>query len=168
MEIEIGSGNGHFITEYCEKNKNTFVIGIEKKRKRCVKIIQKIRKKNLQNIEIIQGSAEDILLQLFPSCIDAVHIYFPDPWPKAKHRKRRFFKMISLNLLAESLKKGGRINFATDYFDYALQAKILLSLHAGFRLIESAPPEEAFLSVYANKFNNLEREIRFLSAVKTG
>ena len=168
VEIEIGSGNGHFITEYCEKNANSFLIGIEKKRKRCAKIIRKIEKRNIQNIAVIQGKAEDLLLRLPPSRVDLFHIYFPDPWPKAKHRKRRFFRMVSLNLLAQSLKKGGRVNFATDYFDYALQAKVLLSLHGGFRLIESAPPEEVFLSVYANKFYDLQRQIRFLSAVRTG
>jgi tRNA (guanine-N7-)-methyltransferase len=168
VEIEIGSGNGHFITEYGRKNWNSLLIGIEKKRKRCVKIIRKIEKRNLQNIEVIQGKAEDLLERLPPYKVDAFHIYFPDPWPKAKHRKRRFFRMINLDLLAKSLHEGGRVNFATDYFDYALQAKILLSLHGNFRLTESAPVEEVFLSVYATKFSDLQREIRFLSAIKTG
>lgn len=168
VEIEIGSGNGHFITEYCEKNLNSFLIGIEKKRKRCTKIIQKTEKRDLKNIAVIHGKAEDLLERLPLSRIDVFHIYFPDPWPKAKHRKRRFFRMMTLNLLAKSLKKGGRVNFATDYFDYALQAKVLLSLHGGFSLIESLPPEEVFLSVYANKFNDLQRQIRFFSAIMTG
>ncbi|MBN2441902.1 MAG: tRNA (guanosine(46)-N7)-methyltransferase TrmB [Spirochaetales bacterium] len=166
LEIEIGCGNGHFITHYGEKNPSTYLIGIEIKKSRCLKILKKVKNKNLYNIEVIQGKAEDLIEKLPFSSIDVVHIYFPDPWPKARHRKRRFFRKPYLDLLSNCLKSGGRVNFATDYFDYALQAKILLSLHSDFSLIKSAPPEEIFLSVYANKFKRLDRPVRFISAIK--
>ena len=164
--MSIGSGNGHFIAHYGEKNTKAFLIGIETKRKRCVKIIKKIEKRKLRNIEIIQGRAEDFLEMLPPSRVDVYHIYFPDPWPKAKHRKRRILRKLYLDLLAKSMRNGGTLNFATDYFDYALQVKVLLCLHDSFNLIENTPPEEIFLSVYADKFKKCNRPVRFISAVK--
>jgi tRNA (guanine-N7-)-methyltransferase len=167
LEIEIGSGNGHFITHYGEKNPAFLLIGVEIKKKRCIKIVKKIGNKNLQNIEVVQCRGEALVESLPPSSVDAFHIYFPDPWPKERHRKRRFFRNMYLDLMSKSLKPEGRIYFATDYFDYALQAKVLLSLHNDFRLITSAPPEEAFLSVFANKFKTLDRPVRYISAVKT-
>ena len=74
---------------------------------------------------------------------------------------------MSVDLLARSLKKGGKINFATDFYDYALQVKVLLSLHDQFQLIPFLPSEEVFLSVYANKFKDLNRKIHLISAIKT-
>jgi tRNA (guanine-N7-)-methyltransferase len=166
LEIEIGSGNGHFIVTYGEKKRDTRLIGIEAKKKRCTKIIEKIEKRNLHHIAVVLGRGEDLLRLLPPFSVDAFHIYFPDPWPKSKHRKRRFFRLPVLNLIAKALKDRGMLYFATDYFDYALQAKVLISLHESFSLADSLPPEEVFLSVYANKFKRIDRPVRFIAAVK--
>jgi tRNA (guanine-N7-)-methyltransferase len=166
LEVEIGSGNGHFLIEYGERNKETFLIGVEVKKKRCLKILKKIRNRALDNIAVLQEKAEDVLEKLPPLSVDRYHIYFPDPWPKTKHRKRRFFKRTTLDILWQTMKPGGKISFATDFFDYSLQTKLLLILHPGFVLLEYPPPEEAFLSVYANKFIEWKQKIYLLGARK--
>jgi tRNA (guanine-N(7)-)-methyltransferase len=166
LEVEIGSGNGHFLMEYGEKNKESFLIGVEAKKKRCLKILKKIRNRALDNIAVFQEKAEDVLEKLPPLSVDTYHIYFPDPWPKTKHRRRRFFKKTTLDLLWYTMKPGGKLSFATDFFDYSIQAKLLLILHPGFVLLEYPPPEEAFLSVYASKFIEWKQQIYLIGARK--
>ncbi|MBN1696873.1 MAG: hypothetical protein JW881_05115 [Spirochaetales bacterium] len=166
IEIEIGSGNGHFLVAYGEKAKDTFLIGIELKKKRCLKILKKIKNRSLHNITVVQEKAEVLLQRLPPRCIDHYHVYFPDPWPKTRHRRRRFIRKSNLDILCNTLKPGGRLSFATDFFDYSVQAKLLLLLHPGFTLMDDNPPEEVFLSVYANKFMDHGQKIYLMTARK--
>ena len=166
MEIEIGCGNGHFLSEYGVKNKNTFIMGIEKKENRCAKTMKKINQLSLKNAAVIMANAEEVLEYLPQSIVDRYHIYFPDPWPKTKHRKRRFFKMSSLNRIFTTLRTGGIMHFSSDIFDYFLQTKIIFILHRGFRISSLPPPSEFFISIYAEKFKYLEKPIYHISAIK--
>jgi len=165
-EVEIGCGNGHFISQYAEANKEKLLIGIELKQKRCVKAVKKINEKKLTNVKILQSRAEAVLTQLPASSIDKFHIYFPDPWPKFRHRKRRFLRMHNLKILHRVLKPGGGIFFITDFFDYYMQAKILLLLYPGLSLGEEPFPDEVFISIYGKKFTRAGKPIYYLSAEK--
>jgi tRNA (guanine-N7-)-methyltransferase len=151
-EIEIGCGNGHFIAEYGARFPDTLLLGVDIKEKRCRKAIKKIKRKGLTNTSIIRGRAEECLQLLPPQRLTAFHIYFPDPWPKKKHQRRRFFKLAQLQQMYQCLKPGGRIYFATDMYDYYLQAKLLLLLHPGFELMPEFPPEEMYNSVFCQRF----------------
>ncbi len=159
LEIEIGCGNGHFLSEYCQKNQGSYLIGIEWKKKRCLKALKKIERKKLINACIIQCRAEDFLPEIPENRVSRYHIYFPDPWPKNKHRKRRFLRMANLERIYASLKKKGTILFATDFFDYYLQFKLLSLIHQGLELSPERPPEEIFSSVYGKKFKDLGKEV---------
>ncbi len=114
----------------------------------------------------MHGAAEVFLRDLPPRSVDAFHIYFPDPWPKSRHRKRRFFTMETLRTMHEKLRDGGRLYFGTDFFDYYLQAKVLVALHGGFRLSERAAPEAVLTSIYGQKFVEANKTIRIFSAVR--
>jgi len=166
-EIEIGSGNGHFVVEYGLKHKKKHIVCIEYKKKRCQKILKKIKGSGLTNIIIFCVRAEQLLSHLPCSSIDKYHIYFPDPWPKTNHRRRRFFRMPNLDLLNHSLIQGGNIYFATDFFDYYFQAKILCLLHSGFRLSNDKIPLEVYTSVYSKKIFNAKKKIYMLSVIKS-
>lgn len=166
LEVEIGCGNGHFLAEYCEKNRERFFFGIELKAKRCLKARRKLEQRALANAAVLQGRAEEILKQLPEGCLDRVHIYFPDPWPKTKHRKRRFTTLANLELLHRALKPGGTILFATDFYDYYLQTKTLFILHRGLELSEDRPPAEIFNSIYGQKLQDQGRRIYLAAARK--
>ena len=166
VEVEIGCGNGHFIAEYAVKKSAIHLVGIEIKKKRCLRILKKLSAGKITNVDVIAGMAEVAIGALPPASVDRFHLYFPDPWPKNRHRKRRFLRRENLERLVESLKPGGTIYFATDFFDYALQAKVLFLLNEHLTIITEQPPEEAFLSVYASRFLNARKPIRFIAAEK--
>ena len=166
VEIEIGCGNGHFLSEYGQRMPGARLIGIDIKNKRCLKAREKAAKRGLVNVTILHVSAEQYLPGIPAGTVDAFHIYFPDPWPKSRHRKRRFFTMESLRLMHELLVDGGRLFFGTDFFDYYIQAKVLVALHPGFGLtVEPAPPEVRE-SIYARKSVMREKAIHLFTAVK--
>jgi tRNA (guanine-N7-)-methyltransferase len=165
-EVEIGCGNGHFLSAYAAEKPGTLLIGIDRKEKRCVKAREKAEKRGLRNVSIIHGSAEAVLRDLLPGSIDAFHIYFPDPWPKSRHRKRRFFTMENLNNMHQLLRVGGKLFFGTDFFDYYIQAKVLVALHEGFRISEEPAPDSVLTSLYGQKFAGASKQIHLFSAVR--
>jgi tRNA (guanine-N(7)-)-methyltransferase len=166
LEIEIGSGGGHFVADYALKHQGTNFIAIEIKKKRCDKIIRKIRENKLCNVKVFYGNAEKLIKTLPLLSVDAFHIYFPDPWPKTKHRKRRFFKLTMLDMVYCALKTGGEIYFASDVFDYYFQAKILCILHLGFKITKNILPQEVAHSMYSKKMGKAGKNINTLVVSK--
>jgi tRNA (guanine-N(7)-)-methyltransferase len=164
--VEIGCGNGHFLASYAASRPDTQFIGIDIKARRCRRAREKVEKRGLGNVEILHVGAEEFLRDLPLHSVDAFHIYFPDPWPKSRHRKRRFFTMESLRTMHGRLRVGGRLFFGTDFFDYYLQAKVLLALHGGFRLSEGPAPDDVLTSVYGQRFVEENKTIRIFSAVR--
>jgi tRNA (guanine-N7-)-methyltransferase len=163
-EVEIGCGNGHFLVAYAASRPDTRCIGIDIKEKRCQKAREKAAKRGLTNVEIVRGDAEEFLRALPPGSVDAFHIYFPDPWPKSRHRKRRFFTLDTLHLMHAGLRAGGRLYFGTDFFDYYLQAKVLVALHEGFSLVEEPTPEPVLSSLYGQRFVGEKKTIHLFAA----
>jgi tRNA (guanine-N7-)-methyltransferase len=165
-EVEIGCGNGHFLCQYAGERPDSRLIGIDIKEKRCIKAREKMEKRGLRNVSILHGSAETFLHSVPPDSMDAFHVYFPDPWPKSKHRKRRFFTMENLDLIHAALKRGGRLYFGTDFFDYYMQAKVLVALHEGLHLTEEPAPEAVLISLYGRKATGSQKTIHLFCAVK--
>jgi len=166
LEIEIGCGNGHFLTGYAEKKELSYLIGVELKKKRCLKALKKIQTYKLTNAAIIQGKAEEIIERMPANSVDKFHIYFPDPWPKTKHRRRRFLRMTNLENLCRSLKPGGEILFCSDIYDYYLQAKLLFLISGKLRLSEIPPPPQVLKSIFGRKFLSFGKKIFFISSRK--
>jgi tRNA (guanine-N7-)-methyltransferase len=166
IEIEIGCGNGHFLAEYAARVPDVCLVGIDIKQKRCTKAREKAAKRGLSNVTIVHASAELYLQEVPRGSVGAFHIYFPDPWPKSRHRKRRFFTMENLRMLHGLLADGGRLFFGTDFFDYYIQAKVLAALHRGFELDEEPAPAEVLQSIYAQKSITREKRIHIFTAVK--
>jgi tRNA (guanine-N7-)-methyltransferase len=154
LEVEIGCGNGHFLVEHCRMNPTSLVIGVEIKKKRCLKALRKIEKRQLANARVIHGPAEAVLERLPDGSVDGFHLYFPDPWPKTRHRRRRFLRRGNIETLRRKLKVGGAVFFVTDYFDYYLHTKILFLLHEGIRLSRQPPSTSVYRSVFAQRFTD--------------
>ncbi len=165
-EVEIGCGNGHFLAAYAAERRDTLLIGIDLKGHRCRRAQEKADKRGFTHVHILQGAAEIFIRDLPPCSVDAFHIYFPDPWPKSRHRKRRFFTMENLQAMTERLRPGGRLHFGTDFFDYYLQAKVLVALHPLLRLTSEPAPEPVLSSIYGQRFVEAEKTIRIFTAVR--
>ncbi len=141
-------------------------MGIDIKKKRCLKAREKVDKRGLANVTIVHESAEQYLSAMAAGSVTAFHIYFPDPWPKSRHRKRRFFTMEKLLHLHALLAAGGRLYFGTDFLDYYLQAKVLVALHGGFDLSPEPAPPEVLQSIYARKSLVREKPVHLFTAVR--
>ena len=127
-EVEIGCGKGKFLLARAEENPKTFFIGIDKAGKWMKKSAARLEKKRLNNLKFIKGDVREVLEKIIPKkSVDVFHIYFPDPWPKRRHNKRRTLDGDFFLLLHERLKSKGLIEIATDYLDYFNAIKKVLS-----------------------------------------
>lgn len=125
--MEIGFGMGHATLEIAEKNRNKNYIAIEVHTPGVGKVLSEIEIRNLSNLRIIQYDAVQVIRNMIPlSSLEGVHIFFPDPWPKKKHHKRRLIQNGFIKELILLIKKGGYIYIATDWEDYAQQIILVL------------------------------------------
>ena len=130
--IEIGFGMGAATVILAEQNPGINYLGIEVHRPGIGRLLWEIDKRRLSNIRIIEGDAVEILEQKIPdSSVSAFHIFFPDPWPKKRHHKRRLVTRPFTDLLAAKLLPGGYIYMVSDWEDYGDWALRELSATAG-------------------------------------
>src|SRR3954463_6730400 len=132
LELEIGPGHGHFALDHVATNPSIDLVCIETRRADCDLIRERARERGLANLVVPQGDAKLLLPRLFqPGELSALHVQFPDPWWKKRHRKRR---MVDAELAARMrtlLRKGGTVDFRTDVPAYA-QAAIATWEETGF------------------------------------
>ena len=118
--IEIGFGMGQTTAEIAEALSNSNFIAIDVHSPGVGNLLNKIKEKKLKNLKIIQHDAVEVLKKMIQDeSLDAVHIFFPDPWHKKRHNKRRLIQEPFLELISRKLKKEGYIHIATDWEDYA-------------------------------------------------
>jgi len=119
VEIEIGFGKGYFLIRSALENPGKNYLGVERSQK-CYRITkERILKRGLKNIRIVKTDAEYLVSGLIPDAsVSAYHIYFPDPWPKRRHAKKRLFKESFVVHLERTLVPGGRLYVATDVLSY--------------------------------------------------
>jgi len=144
VTLEIGFGMGLATAEIAEKNPDKNYLGVEVHRPGIGRLLWEIEKRTLSNIRIIEYDAVPVVEKMIThGSLDAVHIFFPDPWPKKKHRKRRLVQRPFTQSLANCLKPGGYLYMATDWEDYALHALEELTATAFLRSAfeNFAPPQ---------------------------
>ena len=118
--IEIGFGMGDTTAEIAETLNKFNFIAIDVHSPGVGNLLNKIKEKELQNLKIIQHDAVEVLEKMIINkSLDAIHIFFPDPWHKKRHNKRRLIQKPFLELISKKLKKDGYIHIATDWEDYA-------------------------------------------------
>ena len=119
LVVEIGFGMGKATAAIAEQNPGINYLGIEVHRPGIGRLLWEIEKKGLQNIRIIEGDAVDVIeKKIKDKSIHAFHIFFPDPWPKKRHHKRRLITRPFTDILAAKLLPGGYIYMASDWSDY--------------------------------------------------
>ena len=118
--IEIGFGMGDATAEIAKAHPENGYIAIEVHPPGIGKLLSLIEEHELTNVYIIEGDAIEILQNMFADqSINGFHLFFPDPWPKLKHNKRRIVNAEFLALIHQKLKPSGYINIATDWVPYA-------------------------------------------------
>lgn len=123
VTIEIGFGMGHATSIIAENNPDCNYLGFEVHKPGVGKLLGEIKNKSLKNLYIIEYDALEIIETMIPDhSVSAFHIFFPDPWPKKKHHKRRLVQRPNTDLLAKKLTDSGYIYMATDWDEYAESA----------------------------------------------
>ena len=120
--LEIGFGMGESTATIAQAHPENDYLGVEVHTPGVGSLLNQIEQFELTNLRIIQHDAVEVLQHMLPpACLDGIHIFFPDPWPKAKHHKRRLIQPALVARLCTRLKPGGYIHAATDWKDYAVQ-----------------------------------------------
>ena len=118
--VEIGSGTGTSTAAMAPKEADTNIIAVELYKPGLAKLLGQIEREGIDNIRMIRGDGIEVMMRMFePESLDGIRVFFPDPWPKARHHKRRIIQSGTLNLFASRLKKGGVLHVATDHAGYA-------------------------------------------------
>lgn len=134
VTIEIGFGMGAATAIIAQNNPEKNYLGLEVHRPGVGRLLNEIEDKNLSNLYIIEHDAIEVLEKMIPDdSVSAFHIFFPDPWPKKKHHKRRLVQRPRTDLLTKKLAPGGYIYMATDWEPYAEFALEELTLTKGLR-----------------------------------
>jgi len=119
IEIEIGSGRGRFIIKSAQENPHINYLGIERANKFFHFMKERVEEAQVGNVRLLRAEADYFLWgDVPPESVQAFHIYFPDPWPKTKHRRRRIVNPDFFDLLRSRLVPGGCIHLATDFARY--------------------------------------------------
>jgi len=117
--MEIGFGMGDATWQIAQEHRETGYLGIEVHTPGVGKLLHEAGTRNLDNIRVISYDAVPVIQGMPENSLEGIHIFFPDPWPKKKHHKRRLIQTDFLHLLATRLVPGGYIYFVTDWEDYA-------------------------------------------------
>ena len=118
--VEIGFGMGDATAQIAQANPNINYLGIEVHKPGVGKLLGEIKKRELKNLYLIEYDALDVLEYMIgDNSLNGIHIFFPDPWPKKRHHKRRLVQRPKTDLFAQKLAPGGYLYFVTDIIDYA-------------------------------------------------
>lgn len=138
VEVELGAGDGSFLVQYTALHPEHNFIGVERLLGRLRKIDRKGRRGGLQNLRVMRLEATYFIqYQLPKNSVSAIHIYFPDPWPKRKHRKNRLVQTGFPELCADVLKQDGIVYLRTDDLDYFQQMREVFGTCALFKEVET-------------------------------
>lgn len=125
--VEIGFGMGASLIDMAQARPDINFLGIEVHRAGLGSLVADLHDLNITNVRVVADDAVEVFKTcLVPESIDGVQIFFPDPWPKARHHKRRLIQADFVRVLLQAIKPGGFVHCATDWEDYAKQMLLVL------------------------------------------
>lgn len=150
--LEIGFGMGEVTAQLAQLHPERDYLGIEVHTPGVGNLLKLIKEHGLANLRIVRHDAVEVLRQMIPAdSFDGVHVFFPDPWPKKRHHKRRLVQPGFVHLLASRIRPGGYLHFATDWEDYATQMlevlaaePLLTNTATGFAVRPGSRPQTKF------------------------
>lgn len=135
--IEIGFGNGDTLVQQAADAPDTDFLGIEVHEPGIGHCLIAARAASVTNLKLIQHDAIEVLEHQVPEqSVNRINLYFPDPWPKKRHHKRRIVQPAFLDLCASRLEPGGSLHIATDWANYAEHIDESLAAHPAFTRVE--------------------------------
>ncbi len=121
-KMEIGFGRGDALVTMAKTHPEHDYLGIDVYRPGTNHLLKEIKAAQLTNVRVLCADAVDVLQYRLPEqCLDAIYLFFPDPWPKKRHHKRRLVQPEFVHLIATRIKSGGCFHLATDWQNYAEQ-----------------------------------------------
>lgn len=154
LEVELGSGDGSFLVALAKSRPEHNFIGIERLLGRIRKMERKARRAQLTNLRGVRIESSYFLEYLVPAhSVEALHIYFPDPWPKRKHRRHRLINERFPALAQQALVRGGIVYLRTDDRDYFHQMSSVFASSPVFRAIETPAELAASLTDFEREFH---------------
>jgi len=142
--LEIGFGTGEALLTYAQRFPDYDCIGVEVHRPGVGHFMLRAHEAQLGNVRVLCHDAVEVLTSALPqNSLDAVHLFFPDPWHKKRHHKRRLLQAPFVDLLAGVVKTDGIVRLATDWEQYAEQMLEVMSAHAAFANLASTALESA-------------------------
>ena len=172
--LEIGFGNGEALFTLAANQPAVDYLGVEVHEPGIGHLLLLLERSGLSNVRVIDRDAVEVLRQMIPdACFDAVNVFFPDPWPKKRHHKRRLIQPDFVREIARVLKPAGVMHVATDWQDYAEHIAAVLDADADFRTISAGslgtnalagrPPTK-----FERRGQSLGHEVRDLYYLKNG
>lgn len=161
LEIELGTGKGRFLIEAARRQPAHDFLGIERALSYYRFSRERLARSGLGNARVLRADGRlFVTTSVAPASVHAFHIYFPDPWPKKRQRKRRLLDAVFLDVLASRLVPGGLLRVATDHPGYAAELAVLLQTvldleDAGWDSMPAPPPTH-----YEIKYREEGRPIR--------
>ena len=150
--FEIGSGMGEATSQIAANNPETGYVAVEVHKPGIGALIIRAENLGVRNLKIINDDIYVVLTKhIADHTIDAFHIFFPDPWPKRKQHKRRLLQPAFIEILAQKLKSGGRVNIATDWYPYAQEIEKNFAANLDFQGGVIARPEWRPLTKFESK-----------------
>jgi tRNA (guanine-N7-)-methyltransferase len=142
LVLEIGSGHGAAAIAYAAAHPGHDVLAVEVHVPGVARMLAAAELAGVDNLRVHRGDALPLLTDVIgPGRCAAIHLFFPDPWPKAKHAKRRFVQQHTLTLLADALAPGGVLRIATDHAVYAAHVREQVAVHGGWQVREGERPD---------------------------
>ena len=131
--VEIGSGQGHAIVHAAATRPDADFLAVEVFKAGLARTMLDAERAGIANLRLAEANAPEVLQHLLPvASVDELWVFFPDPWHKAKHNKRRLVTLEFAAIVRDSLKPGGVLRLATDWEDYALQMRTVMDAAPGF------------------------------------
>lgn len=160
LELEIGTGRGDFLLSYAAAHPELNLVALERKLTILRRAIRKFSRAKFDNVRVINAEAQHLLREyVAPATYDAVHIYFPDPWPKVRHANRRIMRGETVEDFARVLKPRGWLHLRTDQEDYFRAMLALMKDASGFEQAEVPEEVAMFKTGYELKFELRELPI---------
>ena len=154
LEVELGCGDASFLVEYARRNPETNFIGVERLLGRIQKLDRKGRQLGLKNVRGVRIESSYFLEYLLPPhSAAALHIYFPDPWPKKKHRRHRLISEGFQALAYAALAPGGMVYLRTDDEDYFSQMNEVFTAAQEFQQVETPAALTEIVTDFERDFN---------------
>lgn len=166
--LEIGSGMGEATCAMAQADPATGIVAVDVHTPGIGALLSQVEQAGLRNVRVCVGDAVELMARLAPASLAGIRVFFPDPWPKARHHKRRLVQAGFVHRAAELLERGGSLHLATDWRDYAdgmLAAAVsepLLRVEPGF----PARPDWRPLTKFEARALAAGREVRDILAVR--